>query len=171
MKPVLLGFCVLAGFAVAGPLVKREMVSPLEGGFKDRLISHQMEILALPRGLYVEGVGLVITADVSLTYAPMINPFQLTIPKEVQERNHETRVRQLPVLREEMKQTLLNASATLDTMPAREQIILGVTIGHQNWESMAGLPAQIVMNGERGKLLEAKLGKSPADAAIRVIEQ
>jgi hypothetical protein len=171
MKPVLLGFCALMGLALAGPVVKREMITPLEGGFKDRLISRQMEILALPRGLYVEGVGLVITADVSLTYAPMINPFQLTIPKEVQERNHETRIRQLPVLREEMKQTLLNASATLDTMPAREQIILGVTIGHQNWENMAGLPAQIVMNGERGKLLEAKLGKAPADGAIRVIEQ
>jgi hypothetical protein len=172
MRSVLAGLSVVvAGLALAAPLVKRDMVAPLEAGFKDRLVSRQMEILALPRALYVEGVGVVLTADVSLTYAPMINPFQLTIPKEVQEKNHETRLRQLPVLLEEMRQTLLNASVSLDTMPLTEKIILGVTIGHQSWENTAGLPSQIVMQGERGRLMDAKLGKSPPDTAIRVQEQ
>ena len=60
---------VLAGVALATPLVKRDMIAPLEANFKDRMISRQMEILALPRGLYVEGVGLVFVADVSLAWA------------------------------------------------------------------------------------------------------
>jgi hypothetical protein len=171
MKRFLFSIAVLAGVVLATPLVKRDMIAPLEANFKDRMISRQMEILALPRGLYVDGVGLVFIADVSLTYAPMINPFQLTISKEVQEKNHETRLRQLPILRQEMRQMMLNASGALETMPKNEQVILGVTIGHQTWESTEGIPSQIVMQGERGKLLEAKLGHMPLDTAIRVQEQ
>jgi hypothetical protein len=171
MKRFLFSIAVLAGVALATPLVKRDMIAPLEANFKDRMISRQMEILALPRGLYVEGVGLVFVADVSLAYAPMINPFQLTISKEVQAKNHESRLRQLPILRLEMRQMMLNASDALETMPKNEQVILGVTIGHQTWESTEGIPSQIVMQGERGKLQQAKLGHMPLDTAIKVQEQ
>jgi hypothetical protein len=171
MKRILLAVTVLTGLALAAPLVKREMVTPIEANFKERMDSRQLETLALPRAIYAEGMGLVVTADVTLTYAPMINPFQLTISKEMQEKNHASRLRQLPILRQEMRQAMMSASAVLDPMPMNEKIVFGVTIGHQTWESMAGIPSQIVMQGERGKLLEAKLGHLPVESAIRVQEQ
>lgn len=171
VKRSAIALTVAIGLAAASPLVKREAVTPLEASIKDHLVSRQMEILALPRGLYIEGVGVVFTADVSLVYAPIINPFQLTISPEVRQRNHEKKLLQLPVLRQDMKQIIMDASVALETMPFKEEVILGVTIGHQTWENTAGIPSQIVMRGERGKLLEAKLGRIAPDVSIRIQEQ
>ena len=41
-----------------------------------------------------------------------------------------------------------------------EQIVFGVTLFYYNWEDTSGLPAQIVMQAERQKLLDAQLGRA-----------
>jgi hypothetical protein len=89
----------------------------------------------------------------------------------MQERIHDKELAMLPVLRGEMKKILLNSSASLDTLPMNEQIIFGVTISHQKWENRTGIPAEIIMQGQRAKLLEAQQGKTSPDSAIKVQEQ
>jgi hypothetical protein len=171
MKRILIGALLLTGLAAATPLVKRELISIMEASLKGSFQSHEMEIFSLPRGMYVEGTGIVLTADVSLAYAPIINPFQQTIPKEVQERIHTKELAQLPILRGEMKKILLNSSASLDTLPMNELIVVGVSITHQKWEDRTGIPSEIIMQGQRAKLLEAQQGKAAPDAVIKVQEQ
>lgn len=170
MKGAFVAFILAAGMA-AGPLVKRENLKSLEAGFTDGLRTRQMEIYAFPSGLYVDGVGVIFTSEVSLTYTPMANPFQQVFPPEYKAKIHDTELKQLPVLREEMKQLLLRSAVALETLPAAEQIIVGVKISHQLWEDKSGLPEQVVMQGVKSKLMEAKLGKAAADNVIRVQEQ
>jgi hypothetical protein len=171
MKRALLALAVLAGFAAATPLVKRESIGLVEAGFKQKLQESEMEILALPRGIYVAGFGVVFTADASLCYTPIINPFQLKISDEVQTKIYQKKVKQVPVLRTDMQQILMMSSALLDTLPMSEQIVVGVTIGTQKWETTAGLPSQIIMQGQRAKLLEARSGRVAIDSVIKVQEQ
>jgi hypothetical protein len=159
---------MLAG---TGSLVKRDVLKSLEADLTGSFRSHEMEIYGFPNGLYADGVGVVFTTEISLTYAPMINPFQQTFPPEYKERIRQKELKQVPVLREELKQFLLKSSVTMDTLPANELIVVGVKISHQIWEDKTGVPEQIVMQGQKSKLMDAKLGKAPADGAIKVQEQ
>jgi hypothetical protein len=121
--------------------------------------------------MYVEGYGVVFLSEANLSYAPAVDPFQQTIPPEVRARTHRTEMSQLPLLREGMRQMLLRSAMTLDTLAPSEQIAVGVTITHQSWEDKSGFPEQIVMQGQKSKLIDAKLGRVSADSVIKVQEQ
>ncbi len=162
---------VFAALLFAGPIVKRDSLKNLEANFRDDLRTREMEILAFPTGLYVDGVGVVFTSEISLAYAPMANPFQQVFPPEYRSRIHDKEVKQLPLLREDMRQLMLRSAISLDSLPLNEQIIVGVKISHQLWEDKVGIPEQIVMQGTKSKLLDAKAGRIQVDAAIRVQEQ
>jgi hypothetical protein len=161
----------LAAALLAAPLVKREHLASLEKGFATGLTASQMRILGYPSGIYIDGYGVVFTSEVNLSYSPMIDPFQQTIPPQVKARTQVAELLQLPILRNEMRELLLRSSVTLDTLPPSEQIVVGVKISHQSWQDKAGVPEQIVMQGQKSKLMEAKLGKAPVESAIRVREQ
>jgi len=62
-----------------------------------------------------------------------------------------------------MREMLLASAASLDTVPANEQIALGVTLFYYGWEDTTGLPAQIVMQAPRQKLLDAQRGGNKAE--------
>jgi hypothetical protein len=170
VKALLLGL-PLAVALLAAPMVKRDLLNSLEKGFVTSLTASQMRILVYPSGIYIEGYGVVFTSEVNLSFSEMVSPFQLTIPPEKKARTRATELQQLPILRNEMRQLLLRSSVTLDTLPAAEQIVVGVKISQQNWQDMSGFPQQIVMQGQKSKLMEAKLGKVSAESVIRVQEQ
>ena len=170
MKSLIIG-SVFSMLLLAGPLVKRDAIKSLEANFRDDLRSREMEIFAYPTGFYVDGVGVVFTSELSLTYAPMPNPFEQVIPAEKRARIHEKEVTQLPLLREDMRQLLLRSATALDSLPLTEQVIVGVKISHQLWEDKTGIPQQIVMQATKAKLLDARAGKVTVDDAIRVQEQ
>ena len=44
--------------------------------------AHEVDVFGVPRGMYVDGVGVVFSTDISLFYTPMVTPFQLTFPPE-----------------------------------------------------------------------------------------
>jgi hypothetical protein len=159
-----------AGLALAAG-VPRDLMKGLESGLTKSLRTHEMEILGFPSGLYIDGVGVVFTSEISLTYAPMANPFQQVFPPEYKARVHDTELRQLPVLRAEMKRFILDASGVLDSLPAKERIIVGVKISHQIWEDRSGLPDQLVMQASKSQLADARAGKLPLNSAIQVQEQ
>ena len=170
MKSLLLGISFAIAL-LAAPMVKRELLGGLEKGFAQSLTASQMRILGYPSAIYIDGYGVVFTGEVNLSYSPMVDPFQQTIPTQVKARTQVAEQLQLPILRNEMRQLLLRSAVTLDTLPPAEQIVVGVKISQQSWQDRAGVPQQIVMQGQKSKLMDAKMGRVPAESVIRVQEQ
>ena len=160
----------LASVLWAVPVVRRTSLASLETVFERTLRSAGMEILALPRGVYLEGYGAVFTADVNLMYTPVISPFRLTIEKPEIATIYQKKIALLPVLRDRMQVVLLEAGSMLVTVPMQEQITLVVTLGNEQWETTGSLPSQIYMQGQRAKLVDAKLGKVQISTVIKVQE-
>jgi hypothetical protein len=52
-------------------------------------------------------------------------------------------------------------------VPAQEQIVIGVSMLYRPEEDRSGLPGQILMQGEKGQLLDAKLGRVALDGVVK----
>ena len=158
------------------PPVTRAAFASLEKKLDRRIISLDVndpyELLGTVRGVYLGGYGAVFTTELSLvpTY---ITPFDPELTPAVIQKLHQKKLAKLAPLKAFMRQMLVEAAAELDSVPASEQIVLGVTLFCRSSEIKDGLPGQIVMQAPRHALLDFKAGriKSGAlDAAIRVQE-
>ncbi len=151
--------------AAEAPRVKRAALAAMEKAFDMKLLSaaaqEPFDLLGNTRGIYLEGYGAVFTAEIGLVYSPTINPFRLTIPKAEMAAVHVRKLRQLPILKDDMRQMLLDCSASLDGVPAAEQIVVSVILFNRAWEDTSGLPSQIMMQAERQKLLDVQTGRTP----------
>jgi hypothetical protein len=163
----LLSGILLSATLLAAPIVNRDLLNGLEKSFTASLQSSDMEIFGYPTGVYISGVGVVFQSELNLSYAPMVSPFQQVFSPEEKQRTHDKELAHLPILKDRMRQLLLKSSVTLDTLPPGELIVVGVKITHQAWEDRTGFPDQIVMQGVKSKLMDAKLGRAPVDSAIR----
>lgn len=168
---------LVALLCAQGPRVKRAALAAMEKSFDGRLQSavtqEPFDLLGNTRGIYLEGYGAVFTAELGLVYTPTINPFRLTIPKPEMAAVHQRKVRQLPILKQNMRQMLLDSSASLDSVPPGEQIVISVILFHRSWEDTIGLPSQIMMQAERQKLLNVQTRRTQQadlDSIIRVQE-
>lgn len=170
MKRVLVAGLVLACLAWAAPVFKRSSLAGVEKDFRRSLDKAQMDVLAAPRGVYLEGYGAVFMTDVNLVFTPSTSPFRLTIDDETIASIHKQKMAKVPVLRESMRQILLESGSALETVPLNEQVVLVVTFLNEQWETTAGLPSQITMQARRSNLIDAKLGKVNAENVIRVKE-
>jgi hypothetical protein len=169
---------LLVGFgAIADtPRVTAHAVSRLEGQI-DSLFSKgpiPCDILGNTRGIYLDGYGEVFTSLLSLAPTPTPNPFRTFTSKDVAD-IHATKVKQVPVLCEKMRETLLvmAASPALEGVRPTEQIVCGASLFYYSWEDTSGLPAQIVMQGEKRKLLDVQAGRIPRsqmDSIVKVQE-
>ena len=65
-----------------------------------------------------------------------------------------------------MREMLIASAVSLENLPPTEQVVLAVTLFHYSWEDSSGLPAQIVMQAERQKLLS----NATRETAIRTVE-
>ena len=159
--------------ATEKPRFKRAALTAMEASFDQRIsrLADDPYLLVGPtRGVYLEGYGAVFTAEVSLSNALLPSPFRPAITKEDIARVHAKKLERLPALRQSMRDMLLAAAASLDEVPANEQIVIGVSMLYRPEEDRAGLPGQILMQGEKNQLLEAKLGRLPLDGAVKVRE-
>jgi hypothetical protein len=170
VKRLIIGLAA-AVVLVSAPVAKRDQLNPLEKGFAQSLTASQMRILGYPSAINIDGFGVVYTAEVNLSYSPIADPFQQTFSPQVKARTQNTEQLQLPILRNEMRQLLLRTSEALDALPMNEQIVVGVKISQQAWQDRGGVPQEIVMQGQKSKLLEAKRGKTSPESVIRVQEQ
>jgi len=163
----------LAAVIWAAPGFKRAALVPLEKSFDDR-ITHIADdpyiLVGFTRGIYLEGYGAVFTAEVNLAIGPAQSPFRPVITKDDLLRIRSKKFDRLPVLREAMRRTLLDAATALEEVPAKEQIAVGVSLAYRPDEDMSGMPAQILMQGERGKLIDAKLKRVSLDTVVKVRE-
>lgn len=155
------------------PHIKRAAIVAMEKSFDQRitrLADDPYLLVGFTRGVYLEGYGAVFTAEVSLANGPSLSPFRPNITKEDIARIRAKKQERLPVLRQSMRDMLLAAAASLDEVPPSEQIVVGVSLLYRPEEDSSGMPGQILMQGAKGKLLEAKLGRTPLGGVVKVQE-
>ena len=174
MKPFVLPLILVsAAYAAAGeaPRVDRTQMEKVEKSLDATLLrftpDNSHTLIGLTRGVYLEGVGAVLTAEVILVNAPISIMHPLPTKDEIAQMRKK-KMERLPILRKVLKDALVSAAATLDTLPPDEQVVIAVILPRFQFEDAAGLPAQVTVQASRKKLLESK--GAALDALIHVSE-
>ncbi len=116
------------------------------------------DLLGYTRGVYLQGFGVVLTAEVDLIMVPGISPFHQAITAEERPRLRARKLAALPKLKETMKAALMAAASDLRAVPLNENMVFGMTLFYYVGEDSTGLPAQLVMQATRQQLLTGQAG-------------
>jgi hypothetical protein len=116
-------------------------------------------LVGVTQGAYIAGYGIVFTGELNLAPSAGISPFHQTISKEEVARIHSKEVDRIPKLKLAMQQMLASSAASLDAVPADEQVALAISLFHFHWENLAGIPSQIVMHAPKKALLAVNAGR------------
>lgn len=142
------------------PRVGRAAIDAMERSFSRQLSALWSQdpfvLLGTTRGIYLEGYGAVFTAEVDLAPGPTLNPFHQAMNKENIAERRKRMLERLPKLKLAMATMLGGAASSLDTVPANERLVLGVTLTQYPWEDRAGIPSQVVLSGVKSRLLDAQ---------------
>lgn len=133
-----------------------------------------IDVLGLPRGLYLEGYGVVFSAEVNLLQTAGISPFRPKVTPDEVARVRAAKQKRLPGVREMMRQMLVDSAASLDRVPMNEQVVLGFVFAGHSWEDRRGLPQLITMQAPRQILVDAATRRATPDAltaALKVREE
>jgi hypothetical protein len=164
----------LAGSLFAANVVNRSSLRDLEraadSSFENLIKDDPLSILGMTRAVYLDGYGIVFSTEVELAASAAPNPFRPAYSKEDIARLKEKKKLRIGFLKASMRGILMNFAATLQTMPAKENLAIAVTIPYFRWEDTAGMPRQILVSAPRQALLDAKAGKDQALAAVKVQE-
>jgi hypothetical protein len=151
--------CAAAIYAATTPRVSGNVLKAVELSLDDRVKSlwpdNPFPITRLTRGLYLDGYGAVFTVDVSpvLSTTSMMHP---TVTKDEVVKAHKVRGERIAQLRVAMPLALADAAASLDPVPADDQVTLVVYLSYHEWEDISGMPGQITFRGKKKALLDAK---------------
>lgn len=153
----------------AAPAVSRASLEAAEKAVNRRietLFDDPSILLGFGRAVYLENYGTVVTAEVNLAITGGFSPFRMTISDAEKAALRKKKLERMVLLRKAMKEMLVGSARALDTMPATEQVVVGISLLNRSFEDTSGLPAQIVMQAPKRTLLA---GVVP-DSAIQVRE-
>jgi hypothetical protein len=176
MKRYFLIFLLVAVALAAAdkPRVSRVSLVAMEKSLDQRVSrlwgDNPFVLLGPTRGIYLEGYGAVFTTEIDMVAQPtsMMNP---VVTKQDVVRHHQKKLERVPQLKAMLREALCSTAASLDTVPAEEQITIVAFLNRYPWEDMTGLPVQVMMQAPKKRLLEAqRSGASALEAAIRVTE-
>jgi hypothetical protein len=111
-------------------------------------------VLGTTHGVYLDGYGAVFTAEVNLVTAP-ISPLMPVPSREMIDHHHQKKLERIPQLKAAMRELLVQTAASMDTLADTDRVVLAVSLTSYSWEP-AGLPCQIVMQGQKGALVAAR---------------
>ncbi|HUA84546.1 MAG TPA: hypothetical protein VMB85_11845 [Bryobacteraceae bacterium] len=157
-----MSFLLLAAMAFAAataPRVSRTALRAMEKSLDEQISRLWPDVPYLligpTRGVYLEGYGAVFTAEVNL----VPNPSSLMAPvvsKADIARLHQLKLERIPLLKKALREALVSTAASLDTVPATEQVTIVALLDHYAWEDLSGLPSQVMVQAVKGKLLDAQ---------------
>ena len=150
-----------SAFSSNASLVDRVAVGVVEKACDKRLetmFDDPYLVLGLTRGIYLENYGVVLTAELTLVNAPPITPFRPQVSDAERVALRKKKLERLPVLRQAMREMLVSFAKSMERLPVTEQVVLGITLLNRGFEDTTGLPAQIVMQGDRKSLLAGQTG-------------
>ena len=113
------------------------------------------EVLGVSQGTYIHGYGAVFLGEVNLAPATGISPFHPTVSADEVRRTHDKKMQRMAAIRTAMRAMLVDSARSLDSVPADEQVAVGLSLFYWKWENRDGLPAQIVMHAPRKALLQS----------------
>lgn len=174
LLPFLLLAVVLGTSAATTPRVSRTSLTAMEKSLDTRISrlwqDNPFLLLGTTRGVYLDGYGAVFTAEVNLVANP-VSLMQATLTKEDIAKHRQKKLERIPILKKALRDALVSTAASLDTVPPDESITIVAFLPHYSWEDINGVPAQIMVQGQKKKLLEAQHGGDAAlDAVVRVSE-
>ncbi|MBV9769805.1 MAG: hypothetical protein JOZ32_09560 [Bryobacterales bacterium] len=152
--------CALPGGSMAdSPKVNRSMIEGMQHSL-DRKLSglwpqDPAEVLGVAQGMYIQGYGAVFQGELNLAPAAGITPFHPSATADEIRRTREKKLERLAILRNAMRAMLVDSARSLDSLPADEQVAVGLSLFYWKWENRDGLPDQIVMHAPRKALLAA----------------
>jgi hypothetical protein len=178
-QPLILPFLLLAvaasTIASDAPRVSRDQLVAVEKSLDSRYAKlwddTQIVVLGPTRGIYLEGYGAVMTSEVDLVAGPTLLFMRGPLSKDEVEKFRQKKIGRVPDLRRAVRQALIDSAASLDNVPAEEQIVVVAMLSKYPWEDFKGLPHQILMQAQKKKLLDAlRSGGAGLDEAIRIEE-
>ena len=157
----------------AAPKISRPAMQAVERSFDQRFqqfnADDPIEVLGPARGVYVDQLGVVLSAEVNLVVTA-ITPFRPQITGEQLEKLRQKKLLRVAEVRKLMRDTMISAAVSLKSLGMDEQMVVGVTFFHRPFELTQDLPGQIVMQAPKRVLADYEAGriKQPAlDAAIQ----
>lgn len=167
------GIFASATYAAAGeaPRVDRTQMEKVQSGLDATLLHFTTDnshtLIGLTRGVYLDGVGAVFTAEVIVVNAPVNIMHPLPTKAEIVQM-HKKKLERIPILKKVLKDALVSIAGALDTVPPDEQVVIAVIVPRFKFEDSAGIPSQITVQAPKKKLLESR--GAALDALIRVTE-
>jgi hypothetical protein len=175
--PFLLLVVAASAIASDAPRVPRTTLAAAEKSLDNRfarLWSDNPFILMGPtRGVYLEGYGVVFTAEVNLVAGPMVGIFSPTTTNESKAAHRQKKMDRIPELKKAMAKALADTAASpeMAAVPPDEQIVLVAFLSHYPWEDLSGVPSQIMMQSSRKKLIDAQReGGAALEASIQAVQ-
>ena len=134
--------------------VPRQALSDLERRLDTKLASlgganDPIDLLGAARGIYLDGYGVVLTAEASLIITPGLSPFHQEITQPEKEKVHQRKLDRLPMLKQVMRDMWRDSATGLTAIPDNQQVVVSVRLLYLPWEDTRGLPGEIVMKGDR----------------------
>ena len=134
--------------------VPRQTLTDVERHFDTKLAgvgagNDPIDLLGAARGIYLDGYGVVLTAEASLIVTPGLNPFKTVMTEPEKEKIRQRKLDRMPMLRQAMRDAWRDSAATLTSMPDNQQVVIAVRLLYLPWEDTHGLPGEIVMKGDR----------------------
>jgi hypothetical protein len=153
-----------------GPVATTE--KNLDNRFTRLWSDNPVPVLGPSRGVYLEGYGIVFTTEVNVVAGPPLTLFNPPITKEYAAQHKQAKMKRIPELRAELQKALLDVAASKEmaTVPPDEQIVLVAYLSHFPWEDLSGIPAQIMLQGSKKKLLEAKSSGANLETAMQATQ-
>jgi hypothetical protein len=178
-KSLLIGFALVvfatvASTAITPAKVTRPSMRSMEKSIDQSLSTlwpdNPVTVVGPTRAVYLEGYGAVLTAELSLANegVSLMHPNLTPQDKALVVKKKTERV---PQLEKALKEALVGAAASLDTVPPSEQMVIQVVLDRFTWEEDPKYPAEMIVQGQRQKLLDVKRANGAGiDTAIRITE-
>jgi len=153
------------------PRVSRSMLVASEKSLDNRFLGlwdDPFLLLGPTRGIYLEGYGAVLTAEINLVVGPPLLLVRAEPGKEEIARHRKKKLERLPELMRAARQALMDTAASLDTLPGQEQVVVVMFLSRYQWEDTKGIPVQIMLRAPKSKLLEIQ--RAPSESREAALE-
>jgi hypothetical protein len=175
--PLLSLLLVTAAIAISAagqPRVNRTVLGVVEKSFDDRLArmwkDNPQSLVGYSRAVYIDGYGVVLTAEMNMVTAP-ISLMHPSLTEEEKLELHKKKVERLPQLKAALREALVSTAASLDPVPANDQIVIVLILPHYSFEDTTGVPMQLTAQASKQQLLTAqRAGAAALDQTIKIIE-
>jgi hypothetical protein len=152
----------VASINIDQPHLSFDIVQKIERQFDQKLgtpgLKEPFDLIGPTRGLYMQGYGMVLTAEVDLIVVPGAYALIRHTPTgEEKAQIHARKLEQLRILEQAMRDMLTSSAQQLDIMPQTEHVVLAVRLLYKPWEDTSNLPTQILMSADRKSAIAGQI--------------